>query len=193
MAFSDHFLNELAARCEISEVVSRYVPLTKKGNNLWALCPFHNEKTPSFSVSVDKQIYHCFGCGKGGGVINFIMEAEQLSFPDAVRFLADQVGMEIPDDQAEFSQKRARLLELNQAAARFFHQTLLAPEGQAAMEYIRRRGISRGAVTRFGLGAAPNRWDGLLTAMRAQGFDTQALLDVGLVLRNKNGHVYDRF
>lgn len=193
MAFSDRFLDELTARCEISEVVSHYVPLTKKGNNLWGLCPFHNEKTPSFSVSIDKQIYHCFGCGKGGGVINFIMEAEQLSFPDAVRFLADQAGMEVPDDRGDFPQKRTRLLEVNQAAARFFHQTLLSPEGEAAMDYIRRRGISRGAITRFGLGAAPNQWDGLLTAMRAQGFDTQALLDVGLVLRSKNGHVYDRF
>lgn len=193
MAFSDRFLDELAARCEISEIVSQYVPLTKKGNNLWGLCPFHNEKTPSFSVSIDKQIYHCFGCGKGGGVINFIMEAEQLSFPEAVRFLAEKAGMEVPDDRAEFASQRARLLELNQAAARFFHQTLLSPEGKTALEYVRQRGISRGAMTKFGLGAAPDRWDGLLQAMKAQGFETQALLDAGLALRSKNGHVYDRF
>ena len=193
MAFSDRFLDELAARCEISDIVSQYVTLTKKGNNLWGLCPFHNEKTPSFSVSIDKQIYHCFGCGKGGGVINFIMEAEQLSFPEAVRFLAEKVGMEIPDDRVESANQRARLLELNQAAARFFHQTLLSPEGQTALDYVRKRGISRGSITKFGLGAAPNRWDSLLTAMKAQGFETGELLEVGLVLRNKNGHVYDRF
>ena len=193
MAFSDRFLDELANRCEISELVSQYVPLTRRGSNLWGLCPFHSEKTPSFSVSVDKQIYHCFGCGKGGSVFNFIMEAEQLSFPEAVRFLAEKVGMEVPDDRGEHQAKRARLLELNQAAARFFHETLFSPRGADALAYVQKRGISKKAVTNFGLGAAPKEWDALLTSMRASGFETKDLLDAGLVSQGKNGSVYDRF
>ena len=98
MPIPEQFIDELVARSEISDVVSSYVHLTRKGNNLWGLCPFHNEKTPSFSVSPDKQIYHCFGCGKGGGVISFIMEIENLPFPDAVRLLAQRAGLEVPDD-----------------------------------------------------------------------------------------------
>lgn len=97
MAIPEQFIDELVARSEISDVVSEYVALTPKGGNLWGLCPFHTEKTPSFSVSRDKQIYHCFGCGKGGGVISFVMEMEHLSFPDAVRHLAKRVGMEVPE------------------------------------------------------------------------------------------------
>ena len=126
MAFPERFLEELTARCDIADVVGSYVQLTKRsGSNLFGLCPFHSEKTPSFSVSVDKQIYHCFGCGKGGGVINFIMEVENLSFPDAVRFLAQRVGMEVPEDEpGEAVSRRTRMLELNKAAARFFFSNL---------------------------------------------------------------------
>lgn len=101
MPIPEQFIDELVARSEISDVVSSYVHLTRKGNNLWGLCPFHNEKTPSFSVSPDKQIYHCFGCGKGGGVISFIMEIENLPFPDAVRLLAQRAGLEVPDAGAD--------------------------------------------------------------------------------------------
>ena len=115
MAIPEQFLDELTARCDIADVVADYVPLTRKGNNLWGLCPFHGEKTPSFSVSPDKQIYHCFGCGKGGGVINFVMEIENLPFPDAVRLLAKRVGLEVPEERgnADFRKKRERLLALN--------------------------------------------------------------------------------
>ena len=121
MPIPEQFIDELVARSEISEVVSSYVNLTRKGGNLWGLCPFHNEKTPSFSVSTDKQIYHCFGCGKGGGVISFIMEMENLPFPDAVRLLAQRAGMEVPETgrDGEGRKKRARSLESNKLAARF--------------------------------------------------------------------------
>ena len=121
MALPEQFLDELVARSEISDVVSSYVTLTKKGSNLWGLCPFHNEKTHSFSVNQDKQIYHCFGCGKGGGVISFIMEIENLSFPDAVRFLAKRAGLEVPDTGSDDAgrKKRARALAANRDAARF--------------------------------------------------------------------------
>lgn len=195
MIFPDSFLDELADRCEIESVVSDYVSLTRRGNNLWGLCPFHNEKTPSFSVSPEKQMYYCFGCGKGGGVINFIMEAEQLSFPDAVRLLSQRAGMEPPatPSDAGLRQKKERLLKLNACAARFFHETLGKPEGAAAAAYMARRGISKGAVTRFGLGAAPDRWDALLSAMAGEGFEKQELLEAGLAVKGSNGGVYDRF
>ena len=124
MNLPDSFLDELVARNEITDVVGSYVQLTKKsGSNMFGLCPFHNEKTPSFSVSSDKQIYHCFGCGKGGGVINFIMEIEGLSFIEAVELLAKRAGMQMPDDDTPSSvrEKRGRLLSLNKDAARFYY------------------------------------------------------------------------
>ena len=126
MAIPEQFIDELVARSDIADVVSSYVPLTKKGSNLWGLCPFHNEKTPSFSVSPDKQIFHCFGCGKGGGVITFIMEMENLPFPDAVRLLAQRAGMEVPEAGAgeEGRKKRARLLAANKDAARFYDEVV---------------------------------------------------------------------
>ena len=123
MAIPESFLDELVERCDIVDVVSQYVSLTKKGGNLFGLCPFHNEKTPSFSVSPDKQMYHCFGCGKGGTVIGFIMEIENLSFPDAVHFLAEKNGLTVPEDNAEqqIPLQRKRMLALNKEAARWFH------------------------------------------------------------------------
>ena len=196
MAIPPQFLDELTARCDIADVVGDYVTLNRKGNNLWGLCPFHSEKTPSFSVAPDKQIFHCFGCGKGGGVINFIMEMENLPFPDAVRQLARRAGMEVPEERgnADFQKKRERLLAINREAARFFHEQLSAPRGAAGAEYLfGRRGLGRGVVTRFGLGVAPDGWDNLLTALVAKGYDKSVLLEAGLVVQGQNGRVYDRF
>lgn len=196
MAFSESFLLELTERNDISDVASQYVKLSKRsGANLFGLCPFHNEKTPSFSVSQDKQIYHCFGCGKGGGVINFIMDIENLSFPDAVRFLARRVGMTVPEDTADLSyRRRERMLELNSDAARFFYNCLLAPGGEIAGEYIAARQISPTMVKRFGLGYAPDTWDNLITAMREKGYTNIELLDAGLVRSSKKGGgIYDSF
>ncbi|MBQ4369850.1 MAG: DNA primase [Oscillospiraceae bacterium] len=194
MAFSDDFLSELVARSDITDIVSEYVQLTRKGSNYFGLCPFHSEKTASFSVSPDKQIYHCFGCGKGGGVVNFIMEIEGLSFPDAVAFLAKRAGLEVPDDRpAADREKRARLLRLNKDAARFFHASLQRGDCPEAAEYMAKRAISKGAATRFGVGAAPDSWDSLLRAMTALGYSKQDMLDVGLLVRGKNGGAYDRF
>ena len=123
MAIPEQFIDELVARTDIADVVSSYVHLTKKGSNLWGLCPFHNEKTPSFSVNPERQIYKCFGCGKGGGAISFLMEMEHLSFPDAVRLLAQRAGLEVPDTGADETgrKKRERILAANQEAARFYH------------------------------------------------------------------------
>ncbi len=195
MAFPESFLQELAARNDIVDVVSGYVRLTKKsGANLFGLCPFHSEKTPSFSVSPDKQIYHCFGCGKGGSVISFIMEIENLSFPDAVAFLARRAGMTIPEEEQDGAgKKRQRLLSLNRDAARFFHEELKAPSGQIARDYLARRQLTGRTVTNFGLGFAPDTWDSLVRAMKALGYTEQELFDAGLVRHGKRGGVYDTF
>ena len=196
MAFPESFLQELVDRNDIADVVSGYVKLSKRsGANLFGLCPFHSEKTPSFSVSPDKQIYHCFGCGKGGSVINFVMEIEGLSFPEAVEFLARKAGLEVPQDKVDNqSHRRERMLELNRDAARFFHKELFAPTGKIAQDYVNQRQISPAMVKMFGLGFAPNSWDCLLKAMTALGFTHQELADAGLVRTGKKpGSFYDTF
>ncbi len=197
MAFPESFIKELTERNDITDVVSSYVKLTKKsGNNLFGLCPFHSEKSPSFSVSNDKQIYHCFGCGKGGSVINFIMEIENLSYPDAIRFLARRVGMAVPEDEKDENySRRERMLELNRDAARFFYDQLTAPNAEIAKQYIIKRGISPAMVTRFGLGFAPDSWDSLVRAMQKKGYTKPELLDAGLAKASKKGDggIYDTF
>ena len=195
MAFSERFLDELLSRNDIVDVVSSYVQLTKKsGSNMFGLCPFHSEKTPSFSVSQDKQIYHCFGCGKGGSAINFIMEIENLSFPEAVEFLARRVGMEVPEDSPEeFRGRRSRILQLNKDAARFFYDNLKTHLGEKAIKYIANRRISKEMVVRFGLGAAPDAWNTLYDAMLKKGYTQSEMLDAGLVKKGKSGGCYDTF
>ena len=193
--FDQRFLDELIARSDIVDVVSGYVALQRKGGNLFGLCPFHNEKTPSFSVSPDKQIYHCFGCKKGGGVINFIMEIENLTFPEAVRFLAKRANLPVPEEeeQSGADKLRRRVLDLNRDAARWYYDLLCSPEGAAVQAYLDKRQIRRGIAVRFGMGASPDRWDGLLTAMTRKGYSKQELLAAGLVVNGKNGRLYDKF
>ena len=195
MPIPEKFLDELTERNDIVDVVSQYVRLTKKsGSNMFGLCPFHSEKTPSFSVSPDKQIYHCFGCGKGGGVINFIMEIENLGFQDAVAFLARRVNMTVPEeaDNAETS-RRKRMLELNRDAARFFYSQLIGPGGGPGRDYVERRGISGTMVKNFGLGFAPDSWSALLDAMEKKGYTPQEMFEAGLIKRGRNGGWYDTF
>ncbi|WP_207752763.1 DNA primase [Flavonifractor plautii] len=195
VAIPEQFIDDLVARSDIADVVSSYVHLSKKGSNLWGLCPFHNEKTPSFSVSPDKQIYHCFGCGKGGGVISFIMEMENLPFVDAVKLLAKRAGLEVPEsgENEAYRKKRTRLLELSRDAARFYHDYLTGPGGQRVRDYIAQRQISPRTATRFGLGAAPDQWDALTRAMTAKGYTKMELIDAGLAVAGKNGGIYDKF
>ncbi len=196
MPIPESFLDALTERCDIVDVVSQYVQLTKKGGNLFGLCPFHNEKTPSFSVSPDKQIYHCFGCGKGGGVVNFIMEIENLSFPEAVKLLADRAGMAMPEEgqDQELPRQRKRMLELNKEAARWFHAQLSSPAGEKAAAYLQKRRISRRTAVNFGLGCAPEGWDNLLKAMGEKGYDGEDLIRAGLATRGKKaGSAYDKF
>ncbi len=193
--FSQTFLDELIARNDIVDVVGSYVSLTPKGGSYWGCCPFHNEKTPSFHVLQDKQFYHCFGCKKGGGVINFIMEIENLSYPDAIRFLAKRVNIEVPEDResADADRLRKRLLNLNRDAARWYYDVLQSPDGAAVRAYLDKRAISRKIAVRFGMGASPDSWDALLRAMTAKGYTKQELLMAGLIVANKNGGFYDKF
>ena len=195
MAFSEYFLQEVTDRNELTDLVGAYVSLKQRGGSYWACCPFHSEKTPSFHIDPDKQLYYCFGCGKGGGVIQFVMEIENLSFPDAVAFLANRAGLELPDSpQDARQQQRSRLLSLNKSAARFYYCQLSQPWGQAAVDYIRRRGISPKTAKQFGLGCAPDRWDALTHAMKAEGYSEEELLQAGLVKANSRGSgVYDTF
>ena len=196
MPIPQQFLDELVSRTDLVDLVSESVRLTKKGNSYWCCCPFHSEKTPSFHVVPDRQIYKCFGCGKGGGAINFVMELENLSFREAVEVLAKRAGMEVPDSggpDAGMRARREKLLELNRQAARAFHQWLWQPEGARGLDYLQRRGLSKGTLTRFGLGYAPDGWDNLIRAMAGQGYDKRDLLDAGLAVNNKDGRIYDRF
>ena len=196
MAFAPSFIDELIARNPIEEVVGQYVSLKRSGSNLFGLCPFHGEKTASFSVAPDKGIYYCFGCHKGGGAVNFMMEVEGLSYPDAVRALAKRVGMEVPEDEQYQSRYRQqeRLWALHKEAARFFHGQLYAPAGKAALEYALGRGMSKAILTTFGVGYAPDSWDSMVKAMKAKGYTEQELKDSGLVtVSQKNGNIFDRF
>ncbi len=194
--FQPAFIDELVARNPIEDVVGQYVNLRRSGSNLFGLCPFHGEKTASFSVAPDKGMYYCFGCHKGGGVINFQMEIEGLSYPDAVRALAKRAGMAVPEDEQYQSRYRQqeRLWALHKEAARFFHARLYAPEGQAALAYAASRGMPKAILTQFGIGYAPDSWTDMVDALRKKGYTDQELKDSGLVtVSKKNGSLFDRF
>ena len=194
MAFPPSFIDELILRNPIEEVVGQYVSLKRSGSNMFGLCPFHGEKTASFSVAPDKGIYYCFGCHKGGGAVNFMMEVEGLSYPDAVRALAKRVGMEVPEDEQYQSRYRhqERLWALMKEAGRFFNEQLYSPAGQQCRDYIQKRGLTKSIITRFGVGYAPDSWNALVDAMRKKGYTDQELRDADLV-GEKNGRIYDRF
>ena len=196
MAFPPAFIDELTMRNPIEDVVGQYVSLRRSGSNLFGLCPFHGEKTASFSVAPDKGIYYCFGCHKGGGVINFEMEIEGLSYPDAVRALAKRVGMEVPEDeqyQSRYKQQE-RLWALHKEAARFYHGQLYAPQGAQALAYATGRGMPKSILTKFGIGYAPDTWTSLVDLLRSKGYTDQELRDSGLVtVSKKNGNLFDRF
>ena len=166
-----------------------------EGRQLLGPLSLPHEKTPSFHVLQDKQFYHCFGCKKGGGVINFIMEIENLSYPDAIRFLAKRVNMEVPEDResADADRLRKRLLALNRDAARWYYDVLQSPDGAAVRAYLDKRAISRKIAVRFGMGASPDSWDALLRTMTGRGYTKQELLTAGLIVANKSGGFYDKF
>ena len=197
MRIPDSFVDELIGKTDMAELVSGYVRLTKKsGKYMYGLCPFHSEKTPSFSVDVEKQIFYCFGCGKGGGAISFVRDVENLPFVDAVGVLAKKVGMTVPEDDGrdEMLGRRTRMLQLNRDAARHFHSMLSSPLGQSARDYLNTRGISKKSVMKFGLGAAPDGWTHLLEAMTQKGYTRKELIEAGLCRHGKKqDSAYDFF
>lgn len=195
MRFSEDFLNELRARCDIESIISQYVVLKKQGRRLMGLCPFHSEKTPSFNVSTDKQLFHCFGCGAGGDVVTFIMRAENLSYPEAIAFLAQKVGLNMPEGEIDDGQSRlkGRVLEINRETARFFHAALNSPQGEKAFSYITERGLSKKTVTRFGLGYAPDSWDSLIKHLRKKGFTDAEMMAAKVATTTQKGNFVDFF
>jgi len=190
-------IEEIRTRSDIVEVISTYIPLKQKGKNFWALCPFHHEKTASFSVNPDKQIFYCFGCNAGGNVFNFLMQYEKMEFPEAVRALAEKCGVDIKTSKERLSQSsRDELYKLNEAAASFYHNLLLKKgEGETASKYLRDRGISEKTVEEFRLGYAPDRWDNLVNYMKKEGVQPELLVQAGLAVQSKKekGTYYDIF
>lgn len=187
-------IEEVQRYTDIVVIVNQYVPLKQRGKNYIGLCPFHNEKTPSFTVSQEKQFYKCFGCGEGGSVFNFLMKKEGLSFSEAVRSLARKAGVDIPQRRDASYEKRDYLYQANSLAAGFFQACLASEEGRQAREYLDKRGIDRGSIEKFRIGYTPDRWDGLLTAAQGKGISAETLLGAGLVIarEGKKGY-YDRF
>jgi len=176
------------------EVVSRYANLVQKNGRYWACCPFHNEKTPSFHIDIEKQTYYCFGCGKGGGLINFIMDAERMEFPEAVEFLARMYNMEVPTTESEGEALlKKRILAMNTEAARFFRDMLSTDAGAQARDYIAHRRLSRQTVLRFGLGYAPDSWTALTDHLRKKGYNANEMVLGGLAAKGKNNGLYDIF
>ena len=191
------WLDELRSRSDIVRIVSGYVALNKKGRKYWGLCPFHGEKTPSFSVDGEHQLYYCFGCKAGGNVFHFYMEMEHCSFGEAVAQLAEQAHMALPEleqdeDYERRRTQRERLLAANKEAARFYHETLFTPAGAASLDYLRRRGLSDGVIRKFGLGASPDEWSALSDRLTEKGFTTDELVLAGLTVRKKSENGKDR-
>lgn len=195
---SEDFLRELREKNEISEVISAYVNLRRRGSTMNGLCPFHNEKTPSFTVYLETQSYYCFGCGAGGDVITFVRKMDNLGYIDAVKALAQRAGMALPEDGFDdtLSKRRRRILEANREAARFFHSVLMSEKGKVCLEYFLGRGYQPATIRRFGMGYAPDEWRGLYDHLRSKGFTSGELVDANLVRKSeKDGKVnyYDNF
>ncbi|MCR3921976.1 MAG: DNA primase [Firmicutes bacterium] len=193
----EEFIEDIRTRFDIVELVAQFVQLKKSGRNYFGLCPFHNEKTPSFSVSQEKQIFHCFGCGEGGNVYTFLMKMEGLAFPVAVRELAQRAGIAMPESTfspamqgAELAKKR--LLELMKLASRYYQYMLKQPSGRPALQYLHERGLNEETMERFSLGFAPDAWRGLKTFLQRKGFKEKELLEIGLLIANDKSS-YDRF
>ncbi|MBQ5824946.1 MAG: DNA primase [Clostridia bacterium] len=195
---NEDFLRELRERNEISEVISPYVNLRRRGTTMNGLCPFHNEKTPSFTVYLETQSFYCFGCGAGGDVITFIRRIENLGYIDAVKSLAQRAGMALPEDGFDdvISKRRRRILEANREAARFFHNVLMSEQGKTCLNYYLSRGYSMSTIRRFGMGYAPDDWRALYNHLHSLGYTPGELVDANLVRKSdKNGKVnyYDNF
>ncbi len=193
-------INEVSRRSDLAELVSGYVHLKRNGTSYMGLCPFHKEKTPSFHVDEDKQLFYCFGCGAGGNIFDFVMRAENLDFVDALKFLAQRAGVTLEEEQGgrrsqsdEEAAQRKRILEMNRLAARHFYDNLNGPQAAVAQAYMQRRGLDRQTAVKFGIGFAPDQWSDLLSAMEAKGYTADELVTAGLAVKNEKGRIYDKF
>lgn len=196
MAFPEGFIYELKARNDITEVISNYISLKRRGRNMVGLCPFHGEKTPSFNIYTETDSFYCFGCGASGDVISFIMKIENLDYLDAVRYLAQRAGIEVPDNSydSSMSNLRKRIFEANREAARFYYRTLISPAGRTGLDYLRRRMLTDATIRHFGLGFAPDSWTALSDYLIDKGFKPDELISANLSVRRRNGKgVIDRF
>ena len=201
--FPSAWLDELRQRADIVQIISGYVTLKRNGHRYWGLCPFHGEKTASFSVDPERQLYYCFGCKAGGSVIQFIMDIERLDFQEAVRFLADQLHMPLPqlEDDPDYQRRRSqrdRLLAANKEAAQFFHSTLFTEAGKPMLDYFKRRGLTDNVIRKFGLGASPAGWDTLTKHLQGKGYTLEELRLCGLTVvkpaeDGKPQRAYDMF
>lgn len=197
MYYSDDLIEEVRAANDVVDVISSYVKLTKKGSSYFGLCPFHNEKSPSFSVSPGKQMYYCFGCGEGGNAISFIMKYENYTFQEAVKYLADRAGIRLPEVEATPEEKRKAgiksvLLDINKEAALYFYKLLKSDKGERGYEYLRGRGLSDDTIKGFGLGYSSNYKDDLYRYMRSKGYNDDILKETGLFTFSERG-VFDKF
>ena len=196
--FSDDFIQQLRDRNDVESVIGSYIDLKRRGKNLVGLCPFHNEKTPSFTVYPETASYYCFGCGAGGEVINFIRNIENLDFTEAVKLLADRAGLQLPQENYDDStaKLRRRIYEANREAARFFHEALFTEQGRAQLAYLHDRRITPKMIKHFGLGAAPDDWHALENHLKEKGFNRDELVAANLLrFSDKNGqrHYFDAF
>ncbi len=197
MYYPDEVIEEVRRKNDIVDIVSQYVPLKKKGASYFGLCPFHSEKSPSFSVSPDKQMYYCFGCGAGGNVISFVMQYENYTFQEALKYLADRAGVTLPEDSAPRESKRISdlkntLLEINKLTANYFYHTLKQPAGKSGYDYFKNRGLSDQTITHFGLGYAGKISDELYRYLRSKGYKDDVLKETGLFYIEEKG-TRDRF
>ncbi|MBE7036422.1 MAG: DNA primase [Ruminococcaceae bacterium] len=192
-------INEVSRRNNLAELVSGYVHLKRNGTSHIGLCPFHKEKTPSFHVDEDKQLFYCFGCGAGGNIFDFVMRAENLDFVDALQFLAQRAGVTLEEEQQtggrhdRDAEQRKRLLELNRLAARHFYENLSKPTAKIAVDYMNKRGLDKKTAIKFGVGFAQESWSDLLDTMQEKGFTKDELVLAGLAVKNEKGRVYDKF
>ncbi len=197
MYFSDDIIEDVRSRNDIVDVISSYVKLQRKGSSYFGLCPFHNEKSPSFSVSGSKQMFYCFGCGEGGNVFSFLMKYENMTFQEAVKSLADRAGVSLPETEMSPEERRrsdikTSVLEINREAALYYHRLLGTEEGNAAREYFSRRGLDKSTVTSFGLGVSGMRSDSLYRYFKNKGYKDELLKETGLFVYD-GGRVHDRF
>ena len=189
------FLQELKARSDIAEIAASYISLKRRGRNLIGLCPFHSEKTPSFNLYPENGSFYCFGCGAGGDVITFIRKIENLDYMEAVRFLAQRAGLQVPENNVDDSlaKQKARIFEINRESARFFHQELLSAGGNAGLEYLQNRGLSLKTIRHFGLGFSPASRFELIDYLKKKGFLDEELVQANVAFRSRTGRIVSRF